>query len=135
MSFLFSGIIVLWAFSLPFRSGEVTFDPDAALESDTDLSTTLVSGSRDSQDDIEYEREMLMLEAELVLERERHLARQVKKDVPTTAESRKVWQDSLAAQEQEVEELLDSIEGEPARGSIEWEARKELENLRKDSPR
>ncbi len=125
-SFLFSGGVLLWAFTLPFRHS----DHPATIPSDT-----LAIDDRDPEAQLSNEDFVAkMMAKEVQLRKHIEMHNQKDRDLPDLQETQRHWQRSKKRMEDRMQALLVEADGPPEKGSLEWQTIEEMRNVLEDAP-
>lgn len=126
LSIMLSGIIMVWAFSLPFRGDNASFVDleKGSLEMTGDLADGSPVSSAVTAD--EFRRSAIALDEEFMRRvREKNLVHRV----PGKKEVRRHWNRHVVSVKSQLKQL-----GEPEKGTLQWQERQELLESLKDGP-
>ncbi|TWU05641.1 hypothetical protein [Stieleria varia] len=125
-SFVFSGGVLTWAFTLPFRHANrpVTVD-------------SVTTGADDRHPEASMTNEQfvaMMVREEQELKTKLQRKYEPPRNLPDLSDSKRHWEESRQRKERMVKKLLANVEGVPEEGSLEWETAKQLEAVLEDAP-
>ncbi len=136
-SFVFSGGLMLWAFTMPFRSGAISSGgADNGSVNGTPVGS-VKGGEFEAQmsadDYIAYTR---VKDAELIEKARRRREPDAVNEFQKRRELSSRWETSTDKNKKQIENLVDSLEEdqEMLKGTLEWQTKKELESVIQDSP-
>ena len=128
LSCLLTIVIMVWAFSLPFRSDALTF----AEQSDGEESTTGSAGGGLFHDEEAKFRADQFRAAAIALDQEFMQRRREKnqpRNLPGKEQVNQYWDGHVQHVQRELQQI-----GEPQRGSLEWQEQQELLKSLDDAP-
>ncbi|MCO8122776.1 hypothetical protein NHH03_13595 [Stieleria sp. TO1_6] len=129
-SFVFSGALICWAFTMPFRSGSLSGSAPVNKLPAAELTSLGPTAQMNSDEYVAYIRSI-----DRELHRKYREKNRSKNSVPSETERRKAWDQSMQNRRQVAAKMQQQSAGKPfAKGSVQWQYLKESQQVLDDTP-